>query len=94
MLMGHTEMEIFLVSFFAIYDLLAGIFHDIKDMAESKKMYIYTYIYVHTHTSSISYNPAITYGLCGQSIVCCLVLETLLKIGCHLQSSGHMFTQT
>ena len=51
MLIGHTEMEIFLVSvfFFAIYDLLAGIFHDIKDMAESKKMYIYTYMYVHTH---------------------------------------------
>ena len=51
MLIGHTEMEIFLVSvfFFAIYDLLAGIFHDIKDKAESKKMYIYIYLCTHTH---------------------------------------------
>ena len=93
--------DVFGLYFCAVYDLPAGIFHDIKDMARKQEnvyicmyMYTHTHTHTHTHTSSASYNPAITYGLCGQSIVCCLVLELLLKIGCHLQSSGHMFTQT
>lgn len=78
--------------FVLFYDLPAEFFHGIKDMARKQE-------HVHTHTqltqcSFVSHNPDITYGLSGRSIVCCLVLELLLKIGCHLQSSGHMFTQT
>lgn len=92
-------MEVFWsLIFFAIYDLLAGIFHDIKDMAESKKMYIYTYIiYIctpHTHLPYLTTLLSHMASCFGPGMVCCLVLETLLKIGCHLQSSGHMFTQT